>query len=320
MPATVKVYRRCQVAAKVEATEGTAETLTATEAKLKAMNIALTATADLVERDVCNASFGAVASALGPQSGRVEFDIDLCGSGVSAATAPEYAALLKMCGFSETVGASVTYALTNTMGTGSTDCRSGTIGFYVDGLRYLLVGARGTWEIRAETGKRLMIHFSLEGKWGAWGDVALLTISGLQTALPLVVRSATLTLNSVTLRYSSFSITGGIVTELRPDGNDSTGYFSNAYVDRVVTADLTMEAPATSEIDPLALCQAGTEVALNFQVGTAGGNRITIAATKAQVMSFPSPERDGGRLVYKVKLKLDQTAIGSGGEMTIVSD
>lgn len=320
MAATVKLYRKCQVAAKVESAEGTAETLAAANATIKAMNVSMTLSAAQDRREVANADFGEVSSVLGMKSGSVDFDIDLCGSGVNATTAPEYNALLKMVGFSEAIAASVVYSLTSTQGTGSTDCRSGTVGFYVDGSRYLIAGARGTWEIRLVAGQRLVLHITLQGKWVSWGDVTLLSSVSYQSALPIICRSSGFTFNSVALKLASLTIMSGNEPELREDANDATGYSSCAHTGRAITADLDCEVTPTSEIDFIALADAATEVAMQFRVGTAGGNRITVAASKVQVMSYPSPTRRGNRLHHSVKLKCDQPTIGSGGELTITFD
>lgn len=73
------------------------------------------------------------------QSVRMQFDVELVGSG-TAGTAPRYGPCLKACGRSETIVAntSVTYSRVNT------GISSVTIDAYLDGQRHRMTGGRGT--------------------------------------------------------------------------------------------------------------------------------------------------------------------------------
>jgi len=97
------------LAIKVEETEGSAETLAGADAVLVA-NAKFTPSIAMGERNNMSSSLSGWASIPGARSAKMEFDVELKGSG-TAATAPALGKLLQGCGFGETVsaGVSVTY-------------------------------------------------------------------------------------------------------------------------------------------------------------------------------------------------------------------
>lgn len=90
--------RKRQLAAKIEAVEGTAETLAATDAKLLVYNPKVTFDVAMSERNPARPSFSNIGKIPGKRPAGLSFRIELRGSG-AAATVPEWGKLLQACGF-----------------------------------------------------------------------------------------------------------------------------------------------------------------------------------------------------------------------------
>lgn len=90
--------RKRQLAAKVEAVEGTAETLAAADAKILVYNPKVNFDIAMFERNPARPSFSNIAKIPGKRPGALSFRLELRGSGV-AVTVPEWAKLLQACGF-----------------------------------------------------------------------------------------------------------------------------------------------------------------------------------------------------------------------------
>ncbi len=90
--------RKRQLAAKIEAVEGTAETLAAADAKLLVYNPKVSFDVAMSERNPARPSFSNIGKIPGKRPAGLSFRIELRGSGV-VTTAPEWGKLLQACGF-----------------------------------------------------------------------------------------------------------------------------------------------------------------------------------------------------------------------------
>lgn len=317
MAATSKIYRRGQIAAKLETTEGTAISLAAADAKTRASNIVVTPNAANTDRPIAKATLGDEVSVLEGESGQIQFDVEVNGSG-AAGTAPDFGIFLRCNGFSETIVAStsVTYAEISDQGTGASQCPSMTVSAFLDGDEYRLAGARTkSINIAAKAGGKLMATVVVEGKWATATTTALLSPT-YQTTMPLMFKGATVSINSVTaMVISELMIESGTVTELREDGADATGFRSLAFVDRAVRGRIVAEKGPFSEIDFFALAKAGTAMAFSATFGATAGNICTITAPKVQA-DFPSIQKLGNRVGQSVPLRF---AKNSGNDELVIA-
>ena len=110
---TPMIWRKAQIAAALEGTEGTAETLDAGDAKIKAENISLTYDFPFYSREnTVSASMSKFTGTFaGPRTGTLSFDVVIAGSG-TLDTAPGFGVLLQACGFDEVVTGSTSVAYT----------------------------------------------------------------------------------------------------------------------------------------------------------------------------------------------------------------
>lgn len=90
-------YNCRQVAGKIETVEGTAESLTATDAKVKAYNPRIEFSPDMFPRNWARNTYSKVGKLTGKRPGSYPFGVELKGSG-TATTEPEWSKYLKACG------------------------------------------------------------------------------------------------------------------------------------------------------------------------------------------------------------------------------
>lgn len=92
------LVRRSEIAAKVEGTEGTAESLASADADLAIINPNYAPAIEHVEREVVRQWLSRLAAVTGKQFGALTFGVELKGSG-AVATVPSWDAILRACKF-----------------------------------------------------------------------------------------------------------------------------------------------------------------------------------------------------------------------------
>ena len=90
--------RKRQLAAKIEAVEGTAEVLAATDARLLVYEPKVAFDVAMMDRNPTRSSFSNIGKAPGKRTASIGYKLELKGSG-TAATVPEWGKLLQGCGF-----------------------------------------------------------------------------------------------------------------------------------------------------------------------------------------------------------------------------
>lgn len=97
-----------QIAAKIESTEGTAETLTNAEANHLVLDSDLSFSAEIGmhDRDIVQASFSRHKALAGVEAAKIGCSVELRGSG-ALNTAPSWDSLLKACGFGRSVAVKI---------------------------------------------------------------------------------------------------------------------------------------------------------------------------------------------------------------------
>ena len=270
--------RRAVFAAKIEATVGTAETLSATEGAFNARDFEIQPTVAMTRREG-QGGFNYLPSIAEGMMGTCKIVHDLSYDGT---TVPSWASvLLPACGWVETTG---TFSPVTQAPGGSGGVKTITIGHYKDGKRALLSGAMGTFKIFAQTGKAAYIEFTFTGKYSTNETDTALIAPTYPSTLPLRVANGALTFNSVALATSSVEIDAGNSITMREsnNGGDRSGYISAIVTNRapVITADPESVLVATQDRDSLWLTSSAQ--AFSLRIG-AVGTSITIAAPRAQL-------------------------------------
>lgn len=125
----------------IESTYGTAATMTAANAVV-VMESSIRTIADQLERTIDRPIFGGNPMVLVGKRIELEFNVDLIGASAPGTSAP-LSAVYRACGHSETLTAS-TSALYAPV---SQNQASATVDFYWSGIRFRLLGARGSMDL-----------------------------------------------------------------------------------------------------------------------------------------------------------------------------
>jgi hypothetical protein len=270
--------RRSVFAAKIEATVGTAETLSGAEGAFNAEEFSIQPNVPIARREG-QGGFNYLPGVPEGMQGTCTVRFGLSYDGT---TVPTWATvLLPACGWVETTG--VFSPVTQGPG-GAGGVKTITIGHYKDGKRALLSGAMGTWKIMAPTGKQAMIEFTFTGNYSTiLTDTALIAPTD-PIVVPLRVAAGALTFNSVNLCTSNVEFDAGNSVVMREcvNATDRSGFISAIVTNRapVITADPESALVATQDRDALWLTSSAQ--AFSMRIG-ASGSSVTIAAPKAQL-------------------------------------
>ena len=302
--------RKRVLAAKIESTSGTAESLANADAAFNAFDVEIQVNSEQLEREG-QGSFSSLPSVPGPRGGTLSFKTNLFGDG--AAGTPGWAStLLPACGYVESTG---TFSPT-TEAPGS-NVKTLTMAVYEDGVKKTLRGAAGTFQITAEAGKLVMLEWTFTGVWVAPTDVAILTPT-YPTISPLRFVSTAYTLGGSTPPCTnSLTIDAGNTVILRPcpTPSDSSGYETALITARkpMLTIDPESQLVATNDFygDWLSMTEQACSLAL-----TDGTDTITIAAPKAQHLPPQEAERSDIQ-VDTLEFQLNRSASAGDDELTI---
>lgn len=279
-----------QLAAKIEATEGTKEALALADAILH-KNLVFSPVIEQYARELLRGTLSRDMSLSGKRSARVSFDVELVGSG-TAGTAPAWGPLMKACGFSETIVAvtSVTYKpATNSLS------NSMTLGGYMDGMCKRLWGARGNVSLSIESGRPGILHFDFEGADFEVVDLALL-VPTYSVVVPPVFLGATLLLDAYAAIASKVDIDVANTLAKRESLNASSGHLSTLITGRNPKGSLDPEIPLVAGYDFYGKWKTpGTLGALSLSAGSVAGNIINISCPKVRYAAIADQDRGGIR-------------------------
>lgn len=277
--------------AKIEVTEGTAETLAGADCNVQLLepakfepNIAMFA------RNLLSTSLSAFKMIPGTRLAQISCKVEAKGSG-TAGTAPALGKLNKACGLGETVVAvtSVTYAPVSALASIPTL----TIAAYVDGVRQQIRGARGTRKYMGKNGEPGVYEYTFIGIYDAVTDVALPTPSGVETTVPVALLTAVFSIASFSAFISQLTVDLGNQLEPRPDMNKAEGYISTLLTKRNVTGSFDPEMELVATHDFYGRWLAGTTGVLTWKHPGSAGNILTISAPVCQYTKLSPADRNG---------------------------
>lgn len=273
--------RKTLVALKVEATEGTPETLAGSNCFL-IRNATLTPLAgNTTTREFVRETFGNYGSIQLDQHVELSFEVEFSPSG-TAGTAPAYADALLACGFNETTnaGTSVVYNPT------SSSIDSCTIAVYMDGIKHLMAGCRGNVSLNLARGGLPTLSFTFMGSYTAPSDATPLTPDFSDFKTPLGANSLntqTVDLHGISVCMESFSADMGNQTTFRDlPGCDPKALMTG----RQPSGSLVFEMTPVATYGWVEAARLHTVDALQIVHGTGAGKIITI---DAPAVSFQPP-------------------------------
>lgn len=280
---------RCLILAKKETTYGTDPTPTKTADALVAYDIEITPEIDMVERRDMGPTLGREKMLSGRQRATCKFMTELRGSGTAGTAPMGMGALLQACGFGETIvgGVSVTYAPI------SASLPGVTIWIYRDGLRHVLNGCVGNFEIVAEAGEVPKIKWEFQGLYATPTDVSLITDATPNTTVPKVCKNLTVTFDSYAAVVAALSIKSGNTIAERGDLTAATGIAGFAIVDRNMEGTFKPETTLIATKNWYTKWEANTAQVLSALFSNGAGNICTITANQCITTGKKYDDRDG---------------------------
>lgn len=280
-----QLKRKRVLAAKIESTPGTAETLLAADAAFNAYNIIAQQEIELESREA-QGGFGMHTSLAGGRKGRITFSIDAGWDGT--ATEPSWAdTFLPACGWVKS--GQVFTPRTEVPGA---NVKTLTIAVYQDGVRKILSGAAGTFTMLNPTGRTAVFNFDFMGIWQAPTDVAILAPT-YPTDLGLRYASSTTTWDSVALCLENITIDSGNTVILKECAGNASGYDYALITNRVVTVTGNPESKLVATQDRFGKLILNSEAALTWNLDGPTNSVLTIAAPKAQIVDIKEGDRNG---------------------------
>lgn len=284
------LWKRAAVAAKVEGTEGTAETIVGTDYTIEAENIAISPDLPFFAKESVSPSLSKrKGTSGGPRLKRISFEVETRGSGTPT-TPPSWAVLLKGCAMQESIGgAEVDYDPRSD----SANFETLTLVVNLDGVQFLIYGAMGTARISMVSGEPGKIAFEFLGVYQAVSDVV--TPSGMtydgQTAEAWVNGTATLGGTGFWFKTVELDLANVLTTRERP--SETGGAFSVRVTDRIPTFSIDPEMELVATEDFFNKLITNTTQAFVGVIGGTAGNIVTVNAGAVQYEGLEPADRDG---------------------------
>lgn len=302
------------VAAKIEAVEGTVETLAAADANVQILEPAKwEPNISMFERKLMDISYSNFKQIPGTRLATISLKVENKGSG-TAGTAPALGKLFRACGFGETVVAvtSVTYAPVSALASIPTL----TVAIYQDGIRKQIRGARGNVKYSAKSGEPGMFEFTFIGVYDAVTDQSLLTPSGVETTVPVALLSALFSVAGFSAFVSTVSFDMGNTLTPRPDINQASGYISTLLTSRNPKGSFDPELETVATHDWYGRWLAGTTGVLTWRHPGAAGNICIFSVPVCQYIKINDGDRDGVALA-PVEFLMARSAVGGNDEVSL---
>lgn len=207
---------------------------------------------------------------------RISGEIEIAGSG-AAGTAPAYGPLLRACGLAEVITAATDVQYTPI----SSLQEAVSIYFNMDGVRHVLIGARGTMTLQLTPKQIPRFVFTMTGLLGTITDTALPTVDLTDFIKPVPVSKANTTFSLHGHAGACEGISMDLANQIEP--RLLIGAESIELVDRMMTGNATMEAVSLATKNWFQIAQAHTTGALAAQHGTVAGNIVKFEAPAVQI-------------------------------------
>ena len=284
------IKRRRVLAAKIESTIGTAETLAAADAAFNIYEPMIQCTVEMEQRQG-QGGFGMLPSVAGGRIGVATFRTYLEWDGT--ATEPSWAdTFFPACGWVKTgqvytprTEAPGSNVKTLTIGLYQHDGSSGTVFKSIS-------GAVGSFVVNLLTGRPSFIDWTFTGVWQEPTNETLITPT-YPTALPLRFAGGLAEWNDVNLCIESATINSGNEVIMRECPTTVAGYISAFITNRVPTISVNPEAATIAAQNRWSAWLASTEQALELDVDGPTNSVLSFDAPKAQIINNQEADRNG---------------------------
>lgn len=310
MPAPL-LFKRAVVGAKVEAVEGTAETLVAADFDIEAENIAIGPDLPFFPKEAVSPSLSKfIGTSGGPRLNRITFETEIRGSGTNT-TPPSWGVLLRGCGLGETIGVSeVDYDPV------STGWETLTLAVNIDGVEFKIHGAMGTFRLTEISGEPGKIAWEFLGVYNEPTDVALPVVPSYDDQIAEAFVNATATLGGTAFLFKTLEVDIANVLTPREQPSALHGVFSVRITDRAPTFSIDPEMDVVATENFFNDLTTNVEQALQVIHGLTAGNIFELNAPAAQYEGLEPVDRDG-ILVLNASGRLNRNLAAGDDEMNI---
>jgi hypothetical protein len=304
-----RLRRRRLLAAKIEATSGTAESLAQGDVLYGAYDIQHHANIPFVQLP-SSGSFSQEKGTLDAYAGTISFKIDLRGNGGSL---PQWATvLLPACGL---VATGLVYApMTASPGA---SVKTLTIAVYQDGKRKMLRGASGNLQITFTAGSRIVLEFTFTGVYQAVSDQTMLVTAAAYGStirwagsVFTIASAATACVNTLTINLNNT-----VYPRPCPTATDGSGLAGTVITDRRIAGTMDPESRLITTENVFNKWLSGTEEAFSLAVYGADES-ITFAAPKIQRTNIQEADRSGLE-VDNIEFQCNRNTTAGDDEFTI---
>lgn len=297
------------MAAAVETTAGTAESLDAGDGSFTAWDILPQASIPVEEREG-QGSFNYLAGVPGGRTGTVAFKTDIAWDGT--ATLPTWATvLLAGCGW---VNASGT--VTPRSEAPGSNVKTLTIGVYENGMLKTLAGCMGSFRIVCPTGRNVFIEWSFTGVWQAPTDTAIIAPT-YPTASAIRYATAPTTWNSVNLAVEQVTFDSGNEVILKESPATAAGFSHAIVTSRRPMISCNPEAVLVATLDVYGAWLAQTEAAFSCTLDTPSNSALVISAPKAQIVNVQESDR-GKVQIHDLEFSCNKNGTAADQELSLV--
>jgi len=273
------------LAAKIEATAGTAESLTNAEGAFNAYDVMLQPSISMEDREG-SGGFNYLTSISQGQTATVTFKTDVAWDGTS--TEPTiFSVLMPACGWVE----STNVWKPKSEAPGS-NVKTVTLGVYVDGLLKTIKGAVGTWVMTLPVGRMITIEWTFTGVYVEPTSTAIIAPT-YPTDSPLRFASATAcTFNSVAMKVEQITIDAGNEVTMLEDPTQASGFLHGIVTNRRPTIQANPESVLVATQNRHNIWTTSTPYAIQITLDGPTTSTLGITAPKAQIINIQEADRN----------------------------
>lgn len=174
-----------------------------------------------------------------------------------------------------------------------TSISSLTAGFNQDEYFEQLKGGRGNAKVSYAAGKPGLIDFNFQGVDAGQTDEAFFEDVEYEETNPPMFKDAEVILDAYHPKLNSVEFDIGAKLAQREDVEDEKGILSYAFTGRLITGTLNLEMMAAAAYDLRAKYLAGTEIILDFTLGTETGNKFRHYFSRVQITDIDKADKEG---------------------------
>lgn len=273
------------LAAKIETTPGTAESLTNSEGAFNAYDVMLQPSIAMTDREG-SGSFNYLTAISEGQTAAVTFRTDIPWDGT--ATEPTiFSVLMPACGWVES--SNVWKPKSEAPGT---NVKTVTLGVYVDGLLKTIKGAVGSWVMTLPTGRMITIEWTFTGVYIEPTSTAIIAPTYPTTTPLRFASAAACTFNSVAMAVEQITIDAGNQVVMLEDPTQASGYSYGIITDRRPTINANPESVLTATQNRHNVWTTSTAYAIQITLDGPSTSTLGITAPKAQIINIQEADRN----------------------------